>query len=165
MGFRGTYFGLWTSELRILNPRSPIRNPQSGLSLIETLIVTVIIALLMAVVIPRVGFNTSSETSVEGAAHMVASDIRYAQEYAMANRVSKSVTFISGSGLYTFNPPHHLDPSGRLPSGITIGTTVTFTFNSLGEPIAGGGNSVTLSGSGGTKTVSVTNYTGKVSIN
>lgn len=164
-GFKEAYFGFRNSDFGILNPQSAIPNTQSGLSLIETIIVIVIMAILVAVVIPKVGFDTSSRTSVEGAAQMIASDIRYAQEYAMANRVSKSVTFTSGSPLYTFNPTHPLDPSGRLPSGIMIGTTMTFTFNSLGEPIEGGGHSVSVSGSGGTKTVNVTNYTGKVSVN
>jgi len=56
-----------------------------------------------------------------------------------------------------------MDPSGQL-SGATIGTTVTFTFNSLGEPTAGGGSSVTVSGGGQTRTISVVNYTGKVNI-
>jgi type II secretory pathway pseudopilin PulG len=164
-GFRGTYFGFRDSDFGILNPQPAICNPQSGLSLIETTLVILIIAVLSAMIIPKAGFDTPPRSSLDGAAHMIASDIRYAQENAMVNRVSKSVIFTSGSSVYTFNPTHHLDPSGRLPSGVTIGTTITFTFNSLGEPIAGGGNSVTVSGSGGSKTVSVTPYTGKVSIN
>lgn len=130
--------------------------------------VMVIIAILAAVVIPRAGFDISPKASVEGAAYMIASDIRYVQECAMANRASKSVAFVSGGSTYTFPATvpstSNLDPSGRLPSGVTIGTTVTITFNSLGEPIPGGGGSVTVSGSGQTRTISVVNYTGKVSI-
>lgn len=150
-------------------PQSVFRNRQSGMSLIETVIVMVIIAILAAVVIPRVGFDTSPRASVEGAAYMIASDIRYVQECAMANRVSKSIAFVSGQSSYTFPATtpstNNFDPSGRLPSGVTVGTTTTITFNSLGEPIAGGGGSITISGSGGSKTISVSNYTGKVSIN
>jgi hypothetical protein len=95
---------------------------------------------------------------------MIASDIRYAQEFAMANRVSKSVVFNSGSSVYTFNPTSNLDSSGQLPSGVTIGGNFTVTFNSLGEPTAGGGGSVTVSGGGLSRIVSVVNYTGKVNI-
>jgi len=95
---------------------------------------------------------------------MIASDIRYAQEFAMANRVSKSVIFTSGSSVYTFNPTNNLDSSGRLPSGVTIGNNFTVTFNSLGEPTTGGAGSVSVSGGGQTKTISVVNYTGKVNI-
>jgi hypothetical protein len=97
---------------------------------------------------------------------MVASDIRYAQEFAMANRVSKSVIFTQNSLVYTFSPTHNLDPSGQLPPGVTIanGSNFTITFNSLGEPTTGGGGSVTVSGGGHTSTISVVNYTGKVNI-
>jgi len=134
------------------------------MTLIEFILMMVIIGILSAVAIPRFDFATSSRASLDGAAYMIASDIRYAQEFAMANRVSKSVIFVSGSATYTFNPTSGLDPSGQLPSGVTVGSNFTITFNSLGEPITGGGGSVTISASGGTKTISVINYTGKVII-
>ena len=135
------------------------------MTLIELLAVLVIIGILSAIVIPRLNLTvTSSSASVGGAAYMIASDIRYAQEFAMANRVSKSVTFTSGSSVYTFNPTNNLDPSGRLPSGVTTSNNFTITFNSLGEPTTGGGGSVTVSNGIQTKTITVVNYTGKVNI-
>ena len=135
------------------------------MTLIEVIMVMVIIAILAAVVIPKAGFDISPKASVEGAAYMIASDIRYAQEFAMANRVSKSVQFSTTlpANRYTFSPSSGLDPSGQLPSGVTIGTTIIITFNSLGEPTTGAA-SVTVSGGGGPKTINVENYTGKVSI-
>jgi prepilin-type N-terminal cleavage/methylation domain-containing protein len=143
-----------------------LRAPNSnGVTLIESIMVIGIIAILSVVVIPKLDFGlTSSRASVDGAAYMIASDIRYAQEFAMANRVSKSVTFTSGSSVYTFSPTSGLDQTGRLPSGATIGSNLTITFNSLGEPTSGGGGSVTVSGGGQTRTISVVNYTGKVNI-
>jgi prepilin-type N-terminal cleavage/methylation domain-containing protein len=136
-----------------------------GMTLIELLAVLVIIGILSAVVIPRLNLTvTTSRASVDGAAYMIASDIRYAQEFAMANRVSKSVTFTSGLSVYTFNPTSNLDPSGRLPSGVTTVNNFTITFNSLGEPTTGGGGSVTVSNGIQTKTITVVNYTGKVNI-
>ena len=150
-----------------LNPRTLESWNPNGFTLIETILVIVIIAILAAVVIPRAGFDVSPRASVEGADYMIASDIRYVQECAMANRVSKSIAFVSGQSTYTFPATvpstSNLDPSGRLPSGVTIGTTITITFNSLGEPTTGAA-SVTISGGGQTKTISVVNYTGKVSI-
>jgi len=134
-----------------------------GMSLIEVILVTLVIAILAAVIIPRVGFDTAPRASVEGAAHMVASDIRYTQECAMSTRTSKTITFSAGGNSYSFAPSNNLDPSGRLPAGVTT-SALTLTFNSLGEPIAGGGGSLTVSGSGGSKTISISNYTGKVSI-
>jgi hypothetical protein len=94
---------------------------------------------------------------------MVASDIRYAQECAMANRISKRIDFTLNSSVYTFSPTSGLDPSGRLPSGVTT-NGFTVIFNSLGEPTTGGGGSVTVSVGGQTRTITVVNYTGKVNI-
>jgi prepilin-type N-terminal cleavage/methylation domain-containing protein len=146
------------------NPKSTIRNPKSnGITFIEFILVLAIIGILAAILIPKLDLPaTSSRASVDGAAYIVASDIRYTQEFAMANRVSKSVIFNSGSSVYTFNPTSSLDPSGQLPSGVTISNNFTITFNSLGEPTAGGGGSVTVSDGVRTKTISVVNYTGKV---
>ena len=158
--------GLRNAECGIKNPKSEIRDPRSsGMTLIEVTLVLVIIGILSAVVVTKLDIGmTTSRASVDGAAYMIASDLRYAQEFAMANRVSKSVIFTSGSSVYSFNPTNNLDSSGRLPSGVTIATTITFTFNSLGEPTSGGSSSVTVSGGGQTKTITVLNYTGKVNI-
>lgn len=136
-----------------------------GITFIEVLAVLVIIGILSAILIPRLDLAfTTSRASVDGGAYMIASDIRYAQEFAMANRVSKSVIFTSGSSVYTFNPTDNMDPSARLPSGVTISNNFTVTFNSLGEPTTGGGGSVTVSGGGLSRTISIVNYTGKVNI-
>jgi hypothetical protein len=123
-----------------------------------------IVGILSAVVIPRLDVSTTPRASVEGAAVMIASDIRYAQEFAMAHRISKSVIFIAGSDGYTFNPANNLDPSGRLPSGVMIKNTVTITFNSLGEPTMGGGETISISRGGQTKAISIVEDTGKVNI-
>ena len=155
--------GVQRSRDRGKTPNSELRTLNSdGMTLIEIILVMVIVGILAATLIPRFDFTISTKASVDGAAYMIASDIRYAQEWAMANRVSKTVTFTNASSVYTFNPASTgMDPSGQL-SGATIGTTVTFTFNSLGEPTAGGGSSVTVSAGGITRTITVTQYTGKV---
>jgi prepilin-type N-terminal cleavage/methylation domain-containing protein len=152
------------SNPRILEPLNSL-----GMTLIEVIAAIIIIGILAAVALPRFDFTTSSRGSAEGAAYMIASDIRYAQEWAMANRVSKTVTFTNGSSVYTFNPASTgMDPSGQLPSGVTITSTnpspCIVTFNSLGEPIVGGNGSVTVSSGGQSKTITVLNYTGKVNI-
>ena len=167
------HFGFRISDFGLLIRHSILRNPQSkGFTLIEVISMMILIGILAVVLIPRMDYTLSGAASVAGAADMIASDIRYAQECAMANRVSKSITFISGQGTYTFPATvpstRQLDPSGQLPSGTTIGTTLTITFNSLGEPISipvgTGFVTISISGTGGAKTITVSNYTGKVDI-
>lgn len=142
---------------RILDPLNPL-----GVTLIELIAVMAVIGILAVTVLPKIDFGaTSSQTSVDGAAYIIASDIRYAQEFAMANRTSKTVTFSAGGNTYTFNPANNLDPTGQLPSGATT-TALTLTFNSLGEPTTGGGGTVTVSAGGVSRTITVLQYTGKV---
>jgi hypothetical protein len=150
------------SELRTICSGSFTR--QSGMSLIEFILMMLIIGILSVVVIPKLDTASYFGAPVGGGAFLIASDIRYAQEFAMANRISKSVVFTSGASVYTFSPSSGLDPSGRLPSGVTVGSNFTITFNSLGEPTVGGGGAVSVSSGGQTKMISIVNYTGKVTI-
>jgi prepilin-type N-terminal cleavage/methylation domain-containing protein len=146
-------------ENRPLNPL--------GMTLIEMIAVMAIIGILAAAVIPRIDFGgTSSQAPVAGAAYMIASDIRYAQEFAIANGVPKSIQFstMPPANVYTFSPTSNMDPSGQLPSGVTISTNFTVTFNSLGEPTTGGGGFVEVSRNGQTRRINVLQYTGKVNI-
>jgi hypothetical protein len=154
-----------SSEWGIETPNSELRTLNSlGMTLVEVVLVFAIVGILSAIVIPKLDISLSSGGGVEGVAEMIASDIRYAQGFAMANRVSKSVIFVAGSSSYSFNPASGLDPSPRLPSGVTLAGNFTVTFNSLGEPIAGGGGSVSVTRWGRTKTIDVVSYTGKVNI-
>ena len=127
-----------------------------GFTIIELMMVVVLIGILAVSVVPK--FVDTSAISLVGAAAMVAADIRYTQELAMSTNSSKTIVFTTSNDNYTVDS-RNVD----LPSKVSISSGTTFTFNSLGEPTTGGGSSVTLSAGAETKTITVENYTGRVS--
>jgi prepilin-type N-terminal cleavage/methylation domain-containing protein len=129
-----------------------------GFTLIEIIAVLVVAGVLVAAA--AVKFTSTSTISLRAAAEMIQADIRYIQAEAMATNANKSINFSAGNNNYMVGPERR-----DLPSGVHIATGRLFTFDSLGEPIAGGGQFVSVSDSTITNTVSVVNYTGKVSIN
>jgi prepilin-type N-terminal cleavage/methylation domain-containing protein len=143
------------SKLNACRARAGVNH--EGFTLIELVTILVVLGILAAVAATRL--TGTSTISVKGAAEMIQADIRYAQEAAMAENTAKSVIFSPGASSYTVDSENK-----ELPSGVTIGNNFTATFNSLGEPTAGGGGSVSISADGQSKTISVSNYTGKVSI-
>jgi prepilin-type N-terminal cleavage/methylation domain-containing protein len=144
-----------------------------GFTLIEMIAIMIIVGILAVVLMPRIDFTLSTTASVTGAVYMIASDIRYAQECAMANRVSKSITFTASQNFYTFPATipstSNLDPSGRLPSGVTTLDNLTITFNSLGEPTSIAAVNpyyvdIRVSAGGSPRTIRIWCFTGKVVI-
>ena len=127
-----------------------------GFTLVELIMVVVLIGILAVSVVPK--FVDTSSISLVGGAAMAAADIRYTQELAMGTHSAKSIVFTSGNTYYTVG-----SQTVNLPSRVTISSGATFTFNSLGEPTAGGGSSITLSAGAETKTITVDSYTGRVS--
>lgn len=125
-------------------------------TIIEIIVVLVIAGVLAATAAPKFDdLFSNSPFSIDAAANMIESDIRYVQELAMSTHQQKTIVFSQGSSSYLL--PDSSEP--RDLQGVTLDNNLTITFNSFGEPIAGGGQSL---GIGGTKTVSITNYTGKV---
>ena len=130
-----------------------------GYTLIELIMVMVLLTVVSVVAIPKfVGFFDTSSISIEGAAGMVAADIRYTQELAMSAHTSKTIVFNTGDSYYTVD-----SRNVNLPSKVTISNGATFIFNSLGEPTTGGGSSVEIEAGSSTKTITVESHTGRVS--
>jgi MSHA pilin protein MshC len=127
-----------------------------GFTLVELIMVVVLIGILAVSIVPK--FVDTSAISLLGGAAMVVADIRYTQELAMGTHTPKTITFATNDTFYTVN-----SQTMNLPSRVSISSGATFTFNSLGEPTAGGGSSVTLNAGAETKTITVDNYTGRVS--
>jgi prepilin-type N-terminal cleavage/methylation domain-containing protein len=130
-----------------------------GFTLIEFIAVLVVVGVL--VVAATVKFtNSTSAISVRAAAEMIQADIRYTQAEAMATNANKSINFSAGSDNYMVGSEKR-----DLPSGVHIAAGRLFTFDSLGEPTAGGGQFVSVSDGTNTNTVTVVDYTGKVDMN
>lgn len=128
-----------------------------GFTIIELIIVMVILGILAIIVLPRM-INTGAITGRE-AAEMVAADIRKTQDLALADTSSHSITFVSGSGNYTIDQGTAKAQTVTLPSGTTINTTATITFDNKGVPNAAA--TITV---GGATTVTVVQNTGRVTI-
>lgn len=104
--------------------------------------------------------------SLHEAVEVMKADIRHTQVSAMNRGVSRSLQFINGNRSYTYDAA--ADGSGGnerdlspLGGGVYINTTVSVTFNSLGEPLSPA--QVTIISGEGSKTVSVAGYTGMTS--
>ena len=127
-----------------------------GFTLIELIMVIVLISIISVSVMPK--FLDTSAISLQGGAAMVRADIRYTQELAMSTHAPKTITFTTNDTFYTV-----VSQTMNLPSRVSISSGETFTFNSLGEPTAGGGSSVEIQAGSSTKTITVESYTGRVS--
>jgi len=158
------------------------RSREAGFTLIEIVVVMILIGVLAALAIPR--FPTYPTAGV--AARRLLSDVRYAKELSARLQTMSGIYFISGTQYRVFinndtssaakDPQTGTDyvvtMSGKL-SGVTLSQTFTnsiLKFDSLGTPLEGSGSgtafgaakSVTVSGSGGPRTVTIEPNTGKV---
>ena len=136
-----------------------------GFTLVELIMVVVLISILAVSVVPKL--MDTSAISLQGGAAMVVADIRYTQELAMSTHENKKIRFTESSDTYTLrNIDDSVFRTVELPSRVTVklptGTT-TYTFNSLGEPLEGGGTTLTIEAGSSTKTITVDRYTGRVS--
>jgi prepilin-type N-terminal cleavage/methylation domain-containing protein len=144
-------------DMRVLAPKNfQIVADARGFTLVELIMVVVLVSILAVSFVPK--FLDTSAISLAGGAAMATADIRYTQELAMGTNSPKTIVFTTTNTYYTVD-----SQNVNLPSKVTISSGATFTFNSLGEPTAGGGSSVTLSAGAETKTITVESYTGRVS--
>ncbi len=128
-----------------------------------------IMAIAAVFLVPPVG-----SVRVEAAAKQVRSDIEYARQNAMMTGQTSGVQFVSG-GAYTVYQGTVSTPllspltgqtmvvtlSTNYPS-TTISGNFTVEFDNMGNPTTGGGGSVTLVNGSVSKTITVTQNTGKV---
>jgi type II secretory pathway pseudopilin PulG len=119
--------------------------------LLEAIIVIIIIGILAVSIGYR--FYSTSETSTVAGVDQAVADIQYVQTLAMGAMSPQSISFSNGSGVYNM-----AGETRRLPGNALVGAARTFTFNSLGEPVAGGDQTIAI----GSKQIKVWAITGKV---
>lgn len=159
-----------------------------GFTLIEVVLVVAMLAILAATVILK---NPIEKIKVDSAARKLVADVRYARKLAVTTQQRSGVTFnangyslfLDVAGAVFANSPGgscSTDAAGKFVvdytlarcselSGITLGfTNATVAFDPLGSPVDAGGTplgvqTVTVSGAGGTRQITIEALTGRVS--
>jgi MSHA pilin protein MshC len=131
--------------------RINFKSGSGGFTILELIIVIIILGVLAVSVGYKI-FSTSDTSSIVGTDQVIA-DIQYIQTLAMASMAQKSIIFTGGSNTYNM-----AGETRRMPGDAVAGNTVTFAFNSLGEPVTGADGTLTI----GAKQVKVWAVTGKV---
>ena len=132
----------------------------SGFTVMELIIVALVMAIIAAAVIPKI--HSQGRIVATMAAELAASDIRAVQNAAMYTGSPKSITFSAGLSVYTASG---LMPEERkLPGNAAPDSDYQITFNSFGEPDAGGVGSFDIISGGEAKAITVSALTGKVTI-
>jgi len=164
-----------------------MRYGEEGFTLIEAVLVVALLAILAAAVIIR---NPIERLRVNGAAAKLKSDIRYAQKLAVTGQERAGIVLsANGYGIYAdivtsalANSPEggcSSDASGKFVVDFTAprcseleGITLSYmsnvvAFDSLGSPVDASGaplgtQTLTVSGPGGARAVTVEAQTGRV---
>ncbi len=143
--------------------REVVDKNEKGFTTIELILVIVIAGVMAAIAIPRLNYVTPLD--IYGTARQVKSDIRYAQELAMSKFVSATIDFDAEGTNYSITGAG-IDIQSELPESSRVifdaDSTRTFTFDSFGEPAAGG--TLTISYGDSSVDINVESVTGKVTI-
>ncbi len=145
--------------------RKIVNGQIKGFTTIELIMVIVIAGITMAIALPK--FTAVTEVDLYSAASQVKSDIRYTQELAMSKYRQTTITFGSNTNTYTITssgPTQNKQLPPRSKAIFSAGSTLIFTFNASGEPIAGGNGILIISSGGSNEQIVVSSITGKARI-
>ena len=150
-----------------------------GFTLIELIMVMVIVGVLAVAAIPR--FMDRQTFDARGFYDQTRSMLRYAQKVAIAQHANVFVNVSGATGTLcltyvadancsnttplqiVLNPADQKRFSKTAPGGITIASSVSpFSFSSLGKPSPDGMVTLSITGDGITRTISVERETGYV---
>ncbi len=138
-----------------------VNGNERGFSMVELIIAVGIAGIMMAIALPKLA--SVSQIDLYNAARLAKSDIRYTQELAMSKYRKTTITFGSNLDTYTITSSGPTLNKQLPPSSNAIfdaGSTLVFTFNASGEPITGGGGTLSISCGGSNEQIMVSNITG-----
>ena len=134
----------------------------AGFTMVELIVIIIMVGVLAATVSMKFG-SLASGTNLRTAIDQVAGDLRFLQCRTMAvysgtpPTTLRSVTFLTGGTTY--------DLGGQvksLPSGVTINSPLTVTFNSLGEYASTADGTLTLKSGSMTYSIKIYAVSGNV---
>ncbi len=148
-----------------MNLLEKLNDDERGFSTIELIMALVIAGIMAAVALPKL--TAVTDVDLYSVARQAKSDIRYTQELAMSKYRKTTITFGSNTNTYTITSSgptltRELPPSSK--AIFVAGSTLAFTFNAAGEPITGGGGTLTISSGGSSEQITVSNITGHADI-
>jgi prepilin-type N-terminal cleavage/methylation domain-containing protein len=145
-----------------------------GHTLLEIVLVLAVLGVLAVAAIESSPSPTSA--NVMAAARQIQSDIEYAKQNAMMTGTTSGVYFKKNQDYIVYQGTTSTPLTSPLTHGnmdytlstnfknVNISNTYTVEFDSFGAPTTGGAGSVVITDGTNTKTISVTNNTGMVSI-
>lgn len=148
---------------------------QSGFTLVELIVVMMIVGILAVAAIPR--FFQRQTFEARGYYDQALTMMRYAQKVAIAQRINVFVnadatsnticlTYVADVGCTNLtgviNPADNTRFSKTAPTGVTLSSSVSFSFSALGKPNPDAAVSLGIVGDGTTRIITVEKETGYV---
>ena len=139
---------------------------QSGVTLLETIMLIAIIGMFTVMSIPRIG--TTDKQSAHAVARRIIADMRYARQLAVSDASNHIVRFSPAVGSHTEyrilrvagETEELVGQIKQIPVEITCAGPEEFTFTPLGSATSNG--LISLTGGGGQYDINVVATTGRV---
>jgi prepilin-type N-terminal cleavage/methylation domain-containing protein len=160
---------------------------RSGYTLVELILVIMLLGIAAAVVAPSIG--STDVLRVQSAVRSLVADLTFAQSDALARQQGRAVVFDVPGNSYAILEVHNATLSPATDTILTrslrsvdkhgdshivsaqFDNSSVLVFDSLGGPVQspgstnpGNGGTVVISGSGGTFTLTVEAYTGRITV-